>query len=143
MTLRALIIDDSEDFRLLVSQYIALEWADAEITEWDPVTQGDIDDNYDLEKFDVMLLDYVLGTADGLDWLKRLKRREDCPPVIFLTGAGSESVAVQALKSGAFDYLRKHDLSKVRLVEAVRACGDGRTQSCRDHATHVTHCGSI
>ena len=126
MTLRALIIDDSEDFRLLVSQYIALEWADAEITEWDPVTQGDIDDNYDLEKFDVMLLDYVLGTADGLDWLKRLKRREDCPPVIFLTGAGNESVAVQALKSGAFDYLRKHDLSKVRLVEAVRAAMDER-----------------
>lgn len=126
MTLRALIIDDSEDFRLLVSQYLALEWSDAEITEWDPVTQGDIDDNYDLEKFDVMLLDYVLGTADGLDWLKRLKRRSDCPPVIFLTGAGSESVAVQALKSGAFDYLRKHDLSKARLIEAVRAALDER-----------------
>ena len=126
MTLHALIIDDSEDFRLLVSQYIALEWGDAEITDWDPVTQGDIDDNYDLAKFDVVLLDYVLGTADGLVWLKRLKRRTDCPPVIFLTGAGSESVAVQALKSGAFDYLRKHDLSKGRLVEAVRAALDER-----------------
>ncbi len=124
MTLRALIVDDSEDFRLLVSQYMALEWRDAEITEWDPVTQGEIDDNYDLEKFDVLLLDYVLGKADGLDWLKRLKRRADCPPVIFLTGAGNESVAVQALKSGAFDYLRKHDLSKARLIEAVRAALD-------------------
>jgi serine/threonine protein kinase len=61
----------------------------------------------------------VLGNADGLDWLKRLTRRGDCPPVIFLTGAGSERVAVQALKSGAFDYLRKHDLSKARIVEAV------------------------
>lgn len=126
MTLRALIIDDSEDFRLLVSQYIALEWPGAQITEWDPVTQGDIDDNYDLGVFDTLLLDYVMGTADGLDWLKRLKRRKDCPPVIFLTGAGSESVAVQALKNGAFDYLRKHDLSKARLVEAVRAALDER-----------------
>lgn len=126
MTLHAFIIDDSEDFRLLVSQYIAVEWPSAEITEWDPVTQGEIDDNYDLGKFDVLLLDYVLGTADGLEWLKRLKRRADCPPVIFLTGAGSESVAVQALKSGAFDYLRKHDLSKARLVEAVRAAMDER-----------------
>ena len=129
MTLSVLIIDDSEDFRLLVSQYIAVEWPDAEITEWDPVTQGDIDDNYDLEKFDVLLLDYVLGTADGLEWLKRLKRRTDCPPVIFLTGAGNESVAVQALKSGAFDYLRKHDLSKARLVEAVRGAMDERKAS--------------
>ncbi len=39
MALQALLIDDSEDFRLLVSQYLALEWGDAEIIEWDPVTQ--------------------------------------------------------------------------------------------------------
>ena len=126
MTLHVLVIDDSEDFRLLVGQYIAVEWPDAEITEWDPVTQGDIDDNHDLSVYNVMLLDYVLGIADGLDWLKRLRRRADCPPVIFLTGAGNEQVAVTALKNGAFDYLRKHDLSKARLVEAVRAAMDAR-----------------
>lgn len=126
MSLNALIVDDSEDFRLLIRQYLALEWADAQITEWDPMTRGDIDDNYDLSKHDVLLLDYVLGNADGLDWLKRLKRRSDCPPVIFLTGAGSERVAVQALKGGAFDYLRKHDLSKARLIEAVRTALDER-----------------
>jgi len=126
MTLRVLVIDDSEDFRLLVGQYIAVEWPDAEVTEWDPVTQGDIDDNHDLAKYDVMLLDYVLGKADGLVWLKQLRRRADCPPVIFLTGAGNEQVAVTALKNGAFDYLRKHDLSKARLVEAVRAAMNER-----------------
>lgn len=126
MTLRVLVVDDSEDFRLLVGQYIAVEWPDAEVTEWDPVSQGDIDDNHDLANYDVMLLDYVLGKADGLEWLKRLRRRADCPPVIFLTGAGSEQVAVTALKNGAFDYLRKHDLSKARLVEAVRAAMDER-----------------
>jgi DNA-binding response OmpR family regulator/tRNA A-37 threonylcarbamoyl transferase component Bud32 len=129
MTLQAIIVDDSEDFRLLIRQYLALEWADAQITEWDPLTRGEIDDNFDLQKYDVLMLDYVLGNADGLDWLKRLKRRADCPPVIFLTGAGSERVAVQALKSGAFDYLRKHDLSKARLVEAVRNAMDERKLS--------------
>ncbi len=129
MSPKVLIIDDAEDFRLLIRQYIALEWADAEIVEWDPVTQGDLDDNYDLGKYNVMLLDYVLGKSDGLDWLRRLKRRADCPPVIFLTGAGSEQVAVQALKSGAFDYLRKHDLSRARLIEAVRTALDERLAS--------------
>ncbi|MEQ1774760.1 MAG: protein kinase [Burkholderiales bacterium] len=126
MTLHALVVDDSEDFRLLVCQYIAVEWPDAEVTEWDPVTQGEIDDNHDLAKYDVMLLDYVMGKADGLEWLKRFRRRADCPPVIFLTGAGNEQVAVMALKNGAFDYLRKHDLSKARLVEAVRAAMNER-----------------
>jgi serine/threonine protein kinase/CheY-like chemotaxis protein len=126
MTPRVLVVDDSEDFRLLVAQYIAVEWPGAVVSEWDPVTQGDIDDNYDLAKHDVMLLDYVMGEADGLDWLRRLKRRADCPPVIFLTGAGSEQVAVLALKNGAVDYLRKHDLSKARLVEAVRSAMNER-----------------
>jgi len=120
MAPRVLIIDDSEDFRLLVGQYIAVEWPDAEIDEWDPVANGDINDDYKLDRHDVILLDYVLGKADGLDWLKRLNKRDDCPPVIFLTGAGSEQVAVQALKNGAVDYLRKNDLSKARLVAALR-----------------------
>lgn len=124
MSPRVLVIDDSEDYRLLVGQYISVEWPDAEVTEWDPETQGDIDDNHDLAKYDAILLDYVMGKADGLEWLKQLRRRTDCPPVIFLTGAGSEQVAVKALKSGAFDYLRKHDLSKARLVEAIRAAMD-------------------
>jgi serine/threonine protein kinase/CheY-like chemotaxis protein len=126
MTPRVLVVDDSEDFRLLVAQYIAVEWPGAVVSEWDPVMQGDIDDNYDLAKHDVMLLDYVMGEADGLDWLRRLRRRADCPPVIFLTGAGSEQVAVLALKNGAVDYLRKHDLSKARLVEAVRSAMNER-----------------
>jgi DNA-binding response OmpR family regulator len=117
---RVLIIDDSEDFRLLVGQYIAVEWPDAEIDEWDPVANGDITDDYKLDRHDVILLDFVLGKADGLDWLKRFNKRADCPPVIFLTGAGSEQVAVQALKNGAVDYLRKNDLSKARLVAALR-----------------------
>jgi eukaryotic-like serine/threonine-protein kinase len=127
--LQILIIDDAEDFRLLIRQYIALEWPNAIIEDWDPVVKGEIDDNVDLARYDVLLLDYVLGKADGLDWLRRLKRRADCPPVIFLTGAGSEQVAVQALKSGAFDYLRKHDLSKARLTEAVRTALDDRKAS--------------
>ncbi len=143
MTLNAIIVDDSEDFRLLIRQYLALEWPDAQIVEWDPLTRGEIDDNFDLQKFDVLLLDYVLGNADGLDWLKRLRRRADCPPVIFLTGAGSERVAVQALKSGAFDYLRKHDLSKARIVEAVRNAMDERkaieiTQRLAAHTEAIT-----
>jgi len=126
---RVLIIDDSEDFRLLVGQYIAVEWPDAEIDEWDPVANGDINDDYKLSRHDVIFLDYVLGKADGLDWLKRLNKRDDCPPVIFLTGAGSEQVAVQALKNGAVDYLRKNDLSKARLVMALREVLESRDEN--------------
>ncbi|MSP97329.1 MAG: response regulator [Betaproteobacteria bacterium] len=49
----------------------------------------------------------MLGRGDGLEWLRDFKTRSDCPPVIFLTGAGNEVIAVRAMKYGAADYLRK------------------------------------
>jgi eukaryotic-like serine/threonine-protein kinase len=116
----ALIIDDSPDMRVLVRHYILVEWPEADIEEWDPLTRGKPPADYDWNRFDVVLLDYMLGKEDGLLWLKSFHRNPACPPVIFMTGQGSEDIAVQALKSGAADYLRKHDLSQARLVSSIR-----------------------
>lgn len=55
------------------------------------------------EDFDVVLLDYNLGTATGLDILPYA----GTTPVIFVTGSGTESVAVEAMRRGACDYLIK------------------------------------
>ena len=115
-----LIIDDSEDLRLLVRHYIMVEWPDAKIEDWDPIAQGKPGPDFPWRSYDAVLLDYMLGTEDGLIWLKEFKRHPNCPPIIVMTGQGSEDVAVQALKSGAHDYLRKHDLSQGRLVGSLR-----------------------
>ena len=42
-----------------------------------------------------------------------------CAPIVMLTGAGDERVAVAALRAGAHDYLSKHDLPADALVRAV------------------------
>ena len=115
-----LIIDDSEDMRLLVRHYILVEWPGAKIQEWDPIARGKPPDDFPWRAYDAVLLDYRLGTDDGLIWLKEFKRRPECPPVIFMTGQGNEEIAVKALKAGAHDYLRKHDLSQGRLVSSLR-----------------------
>ena len=47
------------------------------------------------------------GPRRRAGWLRAFKRRADCPPIIFLTGAGNEVIAVRAMKYGADDYLRK------------------------------------
>ena len=115
-----LIIDDSEDMRLLVRHYILVEWPGAKIEEWDPIARGKPQDDFPWRAYDAVLLDYMLGTEDGLVWLKEFKRKPECPPVIFMTGQGNEEIAVKALKAGAHDYLRKHDLSQGRLVSSLR-----------------------
>ncbi len=119
MGYQILIIDDSEDFRMLARQFVLAEWPDAIVEEWDPLTLGKPSSSFGWELYDIVLLDYMLGKEDGLQWLKEFRRIPHCPPIIFLTGAGNEDLAVQALKAGASDYLRKHDLSKARLTEAI------------------------
>jgi signal transduction histidine kinase len=57
--------------------------------------------------FDVVVMDHNLPGMNGLDTFRALKEKTDLPPVIMLTGAGSEILAVQALQAGMDDYIIK------------------------------------
>jgi len=59
------------------------------------------------EDVDLVLLDLNLGTEDGIQVLKELKRIDQDLLVIIITGFGSVETAVEALKLGAFDYIKK------------------------------------
>ena len=118
--MNVLIIDDAPDFRALAAHFIKVEWPDAGITQYDPVMHEQPGEDFHWRQFDVVLLDFMLGMEDGLDWLRAFRKIANMPPIIFMTGSGSEDVATKAIKLGAADYLRKHDLSRSRLVEAIR-----------------------
>ncbi|MBI3207674.1 MAG: sigma-54-dependent Fis family transcriptional regulator [Candidatus Solibacter usitatus] len=67
----------------------------------------------------VILLDYTMPGEDGLALLKEYAGRAESPAIIMITAFGSEKVAVEAMKLGAFDYLPKpYDLEELRVVTA-------------------------
>src|SRR5262245_51898272 len=55
----------------------------------------------------VVISDINMPHMDGITLLKEMGRLEAPPPVILITAHGSESVAVQGLRAGAYDYLAK------------------------------------
>jgi DNA-binding NtrC family response regulator len=57
--------------------------------------------------FDVLIVDMNMPVMNGIEVLKRVKELEPATEVIILTGQGTIESAVQAIKSGAYDYLTK------------------------------------
>ncbi len=70
---------------------------------------------------DVVLLDYRLPDLDGLEFIAAMQAQAQQPvlPVIVVTGQGNESIAVQAIKAGAQDYLVKGEITVESLQLAV------------------------
>src|SRR5207247_6018096 len=59
------------------------------------------------ESFDALLTDFRLPSEDGLKLIARAKSLAKPPICILMTAYGSEELAVQAMKSGADDYIAK------------------------------------
>src|SRR6516225_10007556 len=57
--------------------------------------------------FDVVLLDVWLPGMDGLDALEKIRKLDDPPEVIMISGHGTIETAVRATKLGAYDFLEK------------------------------------
>jgi diguanylate cyclase (GGDEF)-like protein/PAS domain S-box-containing protein len=74
----------------------------------------------DAGQYDVLLVDYNMPSIGGIDVLRGLSSKGMPVPVVMLTGEGNESVAVEALKLGASDYVVKDvEIRYLDLLPAV------------------------
>ncbi len=64
-------------------------------------------EHFRAEKFDLILSDIMMPGMSGLELLEILKRSEDCPVVIFISGNLNIQSAIDAMRRGAYDYVTK------------------------------------
>ena len=117
-TLRILLVDDEDSFRLSIE--MGLKMTSSFAVE----SCGSGEEAVDLmrkEVFDVILLDNRMGEMSGMDVLEWMHSQKIFTPVILVTGVGSESTAIEAIQLGVYDYIRKDHLDIERLAIAVKS----------------------
>ncbi len=104
MTQRILIIDDEDNIRRVIR--LALEAAGYEVGEASDGPHG-LEAYNDGSTWDAVLLDQKMPGMDGLETLRRIKERRPDARVVMVTAFASIELAVDAMKLGATDFIRK------------------------------------
>ena len=114
---KILLIEDEEPIRRVLIRILEEENKDYEITQCEDGKSGLT--TLKKEDFDLVLCDIKMPKMDGVEVLQKVREIGINVPFIMLTGHGNVSTAVEAMKSGAYDFISKPpDLN--RLLTAVR-----------------------
>lgn len=116
-SLNILIVDDNEDHQVLMEDALKQHKQDVEIVV--ACTGEECIAKLSKESFDVIIIDYSLSDMNGLEVLKCINCKEKNYAVIMVTAFGDESVAVEAMKIGACDYITKEEGYLDRLPSIV------------------------
>ncbi|MDB4053244.1 sigma-54 dependent transcriptional regulator [Octadecabacter sp.] len=97
------IVDDEQDMRQSISQWLALSGYDTETYPSAEAALKGIGTDY----AGIVVSDIKMPGMDGMQFLKKLKGVDSSLPVIMITGHGDVPMAVEAMRIGAFDFLEK------------------------------------
>ncbi len=115
--IRLLLVEDDDGDALLVEELLAITGAYVEIVRVGTLAAARREN---LDEVDCVLLDLDLPDAHGLAALHRLKADRPELAVLVLTGFDDERRGMEALGSGAQDYLVKGQIDGQGLTRAVR-----------------------
>ncbi len=100
---RILVVEDKESMARMLKETLEMEG-------YEVITARDGAEGIKMikeNKVDVVLTDLRLPKKDGLEVLKASKEKNPLAPVIVMTAYGSVETAVNAMKSGAYDFITK------------------------------------
>ncbi|HBP46251.1 response regulator [Pseudomonas sp. FSL R10-0056] len=120
--LTVLIVEDDPHVLLGCQQALALEDIRSEGVSSAEQALALVGDNFP----GIVISDIRLPGMDGLELLKHLKARDRTLPVVLITGHGDISMAVGAMRDGAYDFMEK-PFSPERLVDVARRALEQRS----------------
>ena len=140
--MRFLIVDHSSEFRGALAGMLRARWPAAETTDWDPRQRGDPGSSLASGNYSAVLLESHPAGEDGIAWVERIRRDPQAPPVVLIADQGDTHIAIQALKAGTADFLRRSGLTPERLArsleDALREHQARRQESTAPRSTPAT-----
>ena len=110
---KVLVVDDERKMRRLLQILLERMGIDSLAAE----SGEEALDRFQAEKLDLVLTDLKMPGMTGLELLARLRELDAGVPVIVLTASGTLQTAVEVMKLGAVDYIRKpFDLEAIELT---------------------------
>lgn len=115
---KVLLIDDEKSIRITLAEFLKDAQHDV-ITTGDPEEALRLAQNHD---FDVILSDIILPRMNGIELVKKLKFLLPFSEYVVISGEPNVTTAMEALRTGVFDYLPKPVTSNKILTVVNNAC---------------------
>jgi Nif-specific regulatory protein len=130
---RILIADDHDALRRGLARGLAAAGHDVEEAANGNIAVTRLHESY----FDIVLSDLRMGGSDGIEVLRTAKALHPTISVILMTAFGSVTTAVDAMKSGAFDYVQKPFEIEEMEVKIEKALEVQRLRNELDYLRHT------
>jgi DNA-binding NtrC family response regulator len=142
--IQVLLIEDSEDDALLIEHRLRAHDRPIAITRVE--TAFALQAALDARAWDIVISDYRMPLLSGLDALDIVRRHDRALPFILVSSTVGEDVAVDAMRSGAADYVMKNKLARLlpAFQRELHAADDRRTSASersaqRRHIERLVH----
>lgn len=120
MAAKILIVDDDKGVRESLEELLRMEKYHA-----DSAGSGEVAlEALSVEKFDLVLLDIRMPGIDGVEVMHEIRKYHPDTRIIIITGYGSLDSAIEAIRSGAQDYMLKPYTTDDILLSITRALSE-------------------
>jgi len=112
---RILVVDDDKGERDLFARIIKIDQYDVKIAKSAKEALAKLKK----DSFNLVLTDIVMPQMDGIQLLTKIKKDYSSTIVVMITGQASVETAIEALRKGAYDYIRKPLTHKDELLHCI------------------------